>query len=254
MHQPIQRVSAIAAIAALGLAATAFPQITAAVAANVQFAMEELRADFKQSTGIEVKAAYGASGKFTTQIRNGAPFDVFVSADMDFPDSLYKWGYAGEKPRPYAYGKLVLWTLKDFDLEKGLAVLRDSGLAKIAIADPKRAPYGREAMKALTKAGLREALLPKVVYGENISQVTQYILTQNVDIGFDAKSVVLAGEAAGKGIWKEVDSTLYDKIAQGAVVCKYGKENNPQLSQRFYAYLYSEPARAIFAKYGYALP
>jgi molybdate transport system substrate-binding protein len=231
-----------------------FAQITAAVAANVQFAMEDLKADFKKATGIDVKAVYGSSGKFVAQIKNGAPFDVFVSADMDFPDSLSKWGYAAAKAKPYAYGKLVLWTLKDYDLEKGLDLLADSALAKIALADPKRAPYGREALKALQKSGVYAKVQSKLVYGESISQISQYILTGNVDIGFSAKSVVLAGEIKGKGKWKEVDSTLYDKIAQGAVVCKYGLENNPDLSARFLAYLYSKPAREIFTRYGYVLP
>jgi molybdate transport system substrate-binding protein len=238
----------------LFLTARGFAQITAAVAANVQFAMEELKADFRKSTGIEVKTAYGSSGKLTSQIKNGAPFDLFISADMDFPDSLHKWGYALEKPKPYAYGKLVLWTLKDLDLERGLAVLMDSAVTKVALADPKRAPYGREALKALQRSGLYAGMFSKLVYGENISQVSQYILTGNAEIGFNAKSVVLADEVQGKGKWKEVDSALYDKIAQGAVVCKYGWENNPGLSAKFFAYLYSDSARSIFSKYGYVLP
>lgn len=238
----------------LSLCVQGFAQITAAVASNVQYAMEDLKAEFRKSTGIEVKTVYGASGKLAAQIKSGAPFDVFVSADMDFPDSLYKWGYAPGKPAPYAYGKLVLWSLKDLDLDKGLTVLADSSVLKIALADPKRAPYGREAVKVLQRSGLYDKVSPKLVYGENISQVGQYILTGNVEIGFMAKSVVLAGEVQGKGKWREVDSTLYDRIAQGAVVCKYGLENNPGLSTRFYAFLYSAPARAIFAKYGYLLP
>jgi molybdate transport system substrate-binding protein len=242
------------ALSALALAGNALCQLTVATAANVQFAMEEIKADFRKTSGIEVKTVYGSSGKFATQIRNGAPFDVFVSADMDFPDSLHKWGYAPEQARPYAYGKLVLWTLKALDLEKGMALLADSGVGKIAVTDPKRAPYGREAVKALQRSGAYDKVKDRLVYGESISQVTQFILTGNVDIGFDAKSVALADEAKGKGKWKEVDSTLYDRIAQGAVVCKYGAENNPGLSARFLAYLYSDAARAVFAKYGYALP
>ena len=229
-------------------------QITVAVAANVQFAMEELKFDFMRSSGIEVKTVYGASGKFCTQIKNGAPFDLFISADMDFPDSLFKWGQTAEKAKVYAYGKLVLWTIKDVNLDSGLHSLTDSAVAKIALADPKRAPYGRESVKALESLGLYKKVLPKLVYGENISQVTQYILTGNVDIGISAKSVVLADELRGKGKWKEVDSTLYDKIAQGAVICKYGRENHPDLSARFFKYLYSQSARKILSKYGYALP
>ncbi|MDB5050906.1 MAG: lipoprotein [Fibrobacteres bacterium] len=234
--------------------AQAAAQITAAVAANVQFAMEELKADFRKSSGVEVKTIYGASGKFASQIRNGAPIDIFVSADMSFPDSLQKWGYAIGKPKPYAYGKLVLWSLKDFDMDKGMAILADSAVQKIAIADPARAPYGREAVKAMQRSGVLEKVSHKLVYGDNTSQVGQYVLTGNVSIGISAKSMVLAPELAGKGRWKEVDSTLYDPIAQGAVICKYGMENNPGLSAKFLTYLYSEPARHIFLKYGYILP
>ena len=110
----------------LVLCPRAFAQITVATAANVQFAMEELKAAFHKASGIDVKPVYGSSGKLATQIKNGAPFDVFVSADMDFPDSLHKWGYAPDKAKPYAYGKLVLRTLKDLDLDKGIEILLDS--------------------------------------------------------------------------------------------------------------------------------
>jgi molybdate transport system substrate-binding protein len=254
MNMVIRRFRFLAFAAVLWSGADCNAQITAAVAANVQFAMEDIKAAFKKGTGIEVKTVYGASGKLATQIRNGAPFDLFVSADMDFPDSLRAWGHAPEKPRPYAYGKLVMWTLKDLDLGKGLAMLADSAIGRIALADPKRAPYGRESLKALQRSGLADALRPKLVYGENISQVSQYILTGNADIGFNAKSIVLAPETRGKGHWKEVDSALYDPIAQGAVVCRYGVENNPDLSSRFYAFLYSARAREILARYGYVLP
>lgn len=229
-------------------------QITAAVAANVQFAMEEIKAEFKKTSGIEVKTIYGASGSLTTQIRNGAPFDVFVSADMDFPDSLHKWGYATGKPRPYAYGKLVLWTTKDLDLGKGLALLADPAVGKIALADPLRAPYGREAVKAMGRAGVSDKVAAKLVYGESIAQVNQYVLVGTVSIGFTAKAIVLAPGMKGKGKWAEVDSALYDPIAQGAVLGKYGAENHPALSERFLDYLHSPSAGSILAKYGYALP
>lgn len=250
----MRRISVLPFAAALFLCSQGSAQITAAVAANVQYAMEDLKAEFRKSSGIEVKTVYGASGKLAAQIKSGAPFDVFVSADMDFPDSLNRWGYAPEKPAPYAYGKLVLWSLTGVGLDKGMAVLADSNVVKIAVADPKRAPYGRESIKAMQRSGLYDKVASKLVYGESISQVGQYILTGNVEIGFISKSVVLGGEMVGKGKWKEVDSTLYDRIAQGAVVCKYGAENNPDLSSRFLAFLHSAPARAIFARYGYLLP
>lgn len=233
---------------------SAAARITVAAAANVRFALEEIKAAFTRESGIEVKAVYGASGKLAAQIRNGAPFDVFVSADMDFPDTLHKGGQASAKPRVYAYGKLVLWTLEDLDLGQGLPVLLDSGVTRIALADPRRAPYGREAMKVLKRAGLEERAKAKLVFGENISQVTQFVLTGNVEIGFTAKSVVLAGETRGKGRWVEVDSTLYDPIAQGAAVCRFGAEKHPASAERFHAYLYAEPARRILARHGYGSP
>jgi molybdate transport system substrate-binding protein len=252
MEKTIRFIPLIAALALAALPAAA--QITAAVAANAQPAMEEMRVDFKKATGADVKAVYGSSGKLTTQIKNGAPFDIFISADMEFPDSLAKWGYAAGKPRPYAYGKLVLWTTRAIDPALGPAALSGPGIGKIALADPLRAPYGRESVKALKKAGVYDAVKDKFVYGESIGQVNQYILLGAVDIGFTAKSVVVAADMQGKGKWAEVDSSLYDPIAQGAVVCKYGSENNPTLSAKFLEYLYSPPARAIFAKYGYKLP
>jgi molybdate transport system substrate-binding protein len=226
-------------------------QITIAAAANVRFTLEALKKEFKRETGIGVESVYGASGTLAERIRGGAPFDVFLSADMGFPDSLYAWGFASDKPRTYAYGRLALWTLKDLDLKKGMAVLSDSGVRTIAIADPQRAPYGREAMNILKRLGLDQALKPKLVTGENIAEVSRYVLSGEADIGFDAKSIVLE---SGKGNWKEVDTALYDAIAQGAVITRYGAEKHPGPSTRFYAFLFSTPARVIFNRNGYALP
>lgn len=229
-------------------------QITVATAASVRFAMEDLKADFRKSSGLEAVPVYGSSGTLTAQIRHGAPFDVFVSADMEFPDSLRAWGQASAPPKAYGYGKLVLWTLKDLDLERGLDVLADPGVAAVALADTLRAPYGREAVRALRRSGLYGRVRPKLAFGESISQVSQYILTGSADIGFDARSVVLADEVKGKGYWREVDSALYDRIAQGATVCRYGREHHPEACERFFAYLFSDGARAILSRYGYGLP
>jgi molybdate transport system substrate-binding protein len=235
----------------------AFPaaaQITAAVAANVRYAMEELVADFAKPAGAEVKTVYGASGQLAAQIRNGAPFDVFVSADMEYPDSLARRGYAAAPPRPYAFGKLVFWTMKDLDLAKGLALLAEPGVATIAIADPQRAPYGREAFKAIRGMAGFDHVKGKLVYGGSIAQVNEYVLLGTVDVGITAESVVLAGEMRGKGKWAEVDGRAYAPIAQGAVACGYGMRHHPALAARFLDYLYSAPARAILSRYGYVLP
>jgi molybdate transport system substrate-binding protein len=252
--------AALAALSALSLAALPFSalpasaQITIATAANVQYAMEELKADFGKASGAEAKVVYGASGNLTAQIRNGAPFDVFVSADMEFPDSLAAWGYAAAKPRPYAYGTLILWTAKGAVPAQGLAALGRQSAGRIALADPERAPYGRAAFMALKHAGAFDAVKDRLVYGESIGQVNQYVLLGTVEFGITAKSAVLAPGMRDKGKWAEVDRSLYDPIAQGAVLCRHGAENHPDLAARFLGYLYSPPARAILAKYGYLTP
>jgi molybdate transport system substrate-binding protein len=228
-------------------------QITIACAANLQFAMEEIKVSFEKS-GIQVKTIYGASGMLCSQIKNGAPYDLFVSADLSFPESLYVWKYAVEHPKIYVYGKLVLWSAKGLQPDSLLHILKDQAIQKIVIPDPKSAPYGKEAVKALRRAGLYYQVQPKLVYGENISQAAQYISLGHVDIGFNAKSVVCAGSMKNVGKWVEVESLLCDPIAQGVVALRYGMDNNPGLVKKFYGFLFENPAQAIFLKYGYALP
>jgi molybdate transport system substrate-binding protein len=228
-------------------------QITVATAANMRYAMEDIKAAYAK-TGGDIKVIYGASGTFAAQIRNGAPFDVFVSADMDYPESLYVWKYAVTKPAIYAFGKLVLWTTKGFDLKNGIAVLKDAAVKTIAVPDPKNAPYGREAITALKNAGIYGDVLHRLVFGESVSQVAQYIVTGSADIGFNAKAIVLSGQMKGKGAWIEPDSSLYSPIAQGVVLCRYGADNNPVSSQRFIKYLFSTQSRGILEQYGYVLP
>jgi molybdate transport system substrate-binding protein len=237
-----------------GMVAHAEP-LTVAVAPNVRYAFDDLQAEFKKETGIEVNPVFASSGKVTAQVENGAPFDVFISADMGFPETLYKKGFAAAPPQIYAYGSLVLWTLKDgLDLSKGIAVLKDSGVEKIAVANPKLAPYGREALKALKYYNLSGTLEPKLVYGEDISQVNQYIVSKAADIGFTAKSIVVSPEMKGKGKWVEIKKEAYQPIAQGAVILKHGQDTSPAASRKFYDFLFSAKSRAILEQYGYILP
>ncbi|TFW10102.1 molybdate ABC transporter substrate-binding protein [Oxalobacteraceae bacterium OM1] len=228
--------------------------ITVAVAANVQFAFEELRSEFTRATGHEIKPVINSSGKFAAQIMNGAPFDVFLSADMDYPEALYRSGHAIAKPRVYAYGALVLWTMKPLDLADWQATLRSPAVAKIAVANPKTAPYGAEAMKALAALKLDDAVRPKLVFGESIAQTNQYIQSAVADAGFTAKSVVLAPGIKGQGKWVELPKTAYQPIAQGVVVLKHGEQNEPVVSRQFQDFLFSPPARTILERYGYVLP
>jgi molybdate transport system substrate-binding protein len=238
---------------ALLLAASAVQaQVTAAVAANMQFAFEEVRAAFAKKTGIETKAVYGASGKLQSQIRSGAPFDLFVSADVEWPDSLVKGRHAVGRPQVYALGRLVLWTNAGVDVSKGLAAVDDPSVKKIAVGDPKVTVYGPAALKALEKAGLKAAAAPKFVYGASITQVAQYVSTGAAQIGFVAKSQMLAGPLSGKGRWAELPEV--ESIPQAAVVTRYGKDNNPRSSQALLDFLVGPEGRAILARHGYQFP
>jgi molybdate transport system substrate-binding protein len=229
-------------------------QITVACAANVRFAMEDIKSAFEKESGATVTTIYGASGMLTSQIKNGAPFDLFVSADMSYPESLYVWHYAIDKPQTYAYGKLVIWSAKGLEPDPLLTCLKNGSILKIGIPDPKTAPYGREAVKAMKRAGIYEQLLPKLVFGENILQTAQYIRMGLVEIGFNSKAVASAGPMKGVGTWVDVDSSLCDPIAQGVVELRYGKDNNPELAEKFYAFLFGNESRSVLLKFGYLLP
>jgi len=243
-----------AALLMLCSAVTSAAPLTVAVAANVKYAFDELAVEFKNETGIEVQGVFSSSGKITSQVKNGAPFDVFVSADTEFPDALYKDGFAATQPKVYAYGVLVLWTTKDLDLSKGLPLLTDAQVQKIAIANPKLAPYGRAATQALESAKLSAVVEPKLVFGESITQTTQFVDSGAADIGFVAKSLVIAPELAGKGKWIEVPKGSYEPIAQAVVVLKHGAETQSESARKFVDFLFTPKARAIFEKYGYLLP
>jgi molybdate transport system substrate-binding protein len=227
------------------------PKVSVAVAANVQFAMQQLKTQFEKESGIEVDVSIGSSGKFTTQIEQGAPFDVFVSADVSYPTTLYKEGLA-DTPKVYANGLLVLWTARtDLKPATDCKLLLTDDVKKIAIANPKTAPYGVAAVEVLKYYNLYDQVQPKLVYGESIAQTNQYITTQSADIGFTAKSVVLADEMKGKGSWVDVDPKAYGPIAQAAVVLKHGSDTNADAAQKFYNFLYSAEAKSILKHYGY---
>ncbi|RJF96256.1 molybdate ABC transporter substrate-binding protein [Noviherbaspirillum saxi] len=228
--------------------------LTVAVAANVQYAFDDLQAAFKKESGHDLKPVFNSSGKFFSQIANGAPFDVFLSADMEYPEKLYKEGHAIAPPKVYAHGALVLWTVKDLDLDRWQTVLAGPGVNKIAVANPKTAPYGREAMKALASLQLEQAVKHKLVFGESIAQTNQYIHSGAVEAGFTAKSVVVSPEMKGQGKWIELPKDVYQPIAQGIVILKHGQKNNSMLAQQFHDFVLSKSARAILERYGYILP
>ena len=245
----------LAWLLALASIAHAAETLTVAVAANVKYAFDDLALAFTQETGIEVKPIFSSSGKIVSQVKEGAPYDVFLSADMDFPQKLYQGGQAVTMPKVYAYGKLVIWARNEkLDLKKGLSALATPEVKKVAIANPKVAPYGEEAVKAMEKIGVRADIEPKLIYAENIAQVMQYVESGNVDAGITAKSLVTAPEVAGKGQWVDIPENIYSPIAQGAVILRYGQANHGDAARKFYGFLYSAKARTILEKFYYGLP
>lgn len=230
-------------------------KLVVAVAANAQFAMEAFKKEFERNSDATMEIVVGSSGKLTTQILQGAPYDVFVSADIKYPDTLFRAGMATSAPFIYAYGTLVLWTCKDIDLSQGIRVVLDDNVKKIAIANPKTAPYGEESMRVLSNFQVyNETVADKIVYGESIAQTNQYITSGNCEIGFTAKSVVVAPQMKGKGKWVEINPTGYQPIAQGVVITKQGATKHPKSSKAFTDLLLSTKGQKLLEEYGYFLP
>ena len=224
--------------------------LSVAVASNAKYAFDAVAVEFKKDSGIEVVGIFGSAGKLAAQINSGAPFDVFVSADTEYPDALYREGMALTRPRVYAHGVLVLWTLKDWTLS--VSMLAAPSVQKIAIANPRLAPYGRAAMQALESAS--SAVVQKLVYGESIAQTAQFVYSGAADLGFIAKSLLYAPEMVGKGKWIAVPASSYAPIAQAAVVLKHAAQTDPEAAHKFVDYLFGSKARDIFVRYGYTLP
>lgn len=226
--------------------------INIAVATNVSYAINDLIAEFnKTNPDTKVEVVLGSSGKFTTQIQNGAPFDIFMSADMKFPETLEKENLTSTKPVIYAQGSLAMLSIKPLDFSKGIALVANKSIEKIAIANPKTAPYGTAAIKALKNANLLEKIENKFVYAESISQAVTYAITA-ADVGFIAKSS-LYDEKMSKYKeninWISVDPKLYTPIDQGIVVLK--KAQNNKEAHAFYNFILSKEAKDIFLKFGY---
>ena len=224
-------------------------KLSIATAANMQFAMEALTTAFSAETGILCETIISSSGKITAQVKAGAPYSVFVSADMKYPMALYKEGLTVEQPLAYAKGTIVLWTMHS-DINPSLDDLTKPNVKHIAMANPKIAPYGAAAMEALQQKGLAESLATKFVFGESIAQTNQFILSQAADIGFTAKSVVLSPRINQKGQWTEIDTSLYTPIIQGIALLKNVPESIDQ-AQQFKEFLISPKGKEILSTFGY---
>ena len=238
------------------LATTLFAgEIKIAVAANVSYAIGDLIKAFNTLyPDTKVQVLLGSSGKLTAQIQNGAPYGLFMSANMKYPEALYKSGMAVTQPMVYAQGALALLSSGKFPVTKGLEVLKDPKIGKIAVANPKTAPYGKAAEEALRKSGLYDSVRGKFIYGESVSQTVTYAVAA-ADIGLVAKSALFSPKMRrfqeGRD-WSSVDATLYTPISQGIVILKEGEKNREVAA--FYAFIFSKTAADIFLKYGYTLP
>ena len=231
-------------------------EINVAAAADLSSALQEVAANYEKRTGVVVKLSFGASGALTQQIQNGAPVDVFFSADMDYPRQLIAGGQAdGATLYRYAVGQLVLWVPQDSPLDvehKGMDVLLDPSVKKISIANPQHAPYGRAAVAALKHYGLSEKLGERLVLGENVSQAAQFVESGNAQAGFVALAHAMAPAMQGKGRYWVVPAEAYPPLDQGVVLISHSPHR--QDASAFLEYVKTAEVSAVLRRYGFSLP
>ncbi|GAB2894856.1 molybdate ABC transporter substrate-binding protein [Uliginosibacterium flavum] len=237
----------------VGLAAPVLAdEVKVAVAANFTAPMQKIAVEFEKDTGHKALVSTGATGAFYAQIKNGAPFEVFLSADDEAPAKLEAEG-VGVKGRrfTYAYGRLVLWSAKPGFVDAKGEVLKKGDFNKLALANPKTAPYGLAALEVMKKLGVQEALQPKIVQGENISQTFQFVSTGNAEVGFVALSQVWQDGVLKSGSAWIVPADQHTPIRQDAILLAKG-EGKPA-AEALLKYLKSDKAKAVIKSYGYEL-
>jgi molybdate transport system substrate-binding protein len=226
--------------------------LSVAVAANFTAPMQQIAAAFEKETGHKIQAAFGATGKFYAQIKNGAPFEVLLSADDATPARLIRENAAlADSQFTYAVGKLVLWSAKPAVVDSAGTVLKSGGFSHLAIANPKLAPYGAAGVEVMQAMGVFDVLQPKLVTGESIGQTHQFVSTGNASLGFVALSQVLKDGKIEGSAWI-VPSTLYSPIRQDAVMLEKGK--GKPAAEAWLKYLKSDKARTVIQSFGYELP
>ncbi|MFP8780666.1 molybdate ABC transporter substrate-binding protein [Hydrogenophaga sp. RWCD_12] len=251
MHFPVRPLTALLFIA-LTHGAVSAAEAQVAVAANFAEPIKAIAAVLQKTTGHTLKISTGASGAFYTQIRNGAPFDVFLSADNERPELLEKDGLAQPGTRfTYATGKLVLWSVDAKRVDAKGEVLKSSKLGKVAYANPKTAPYGAAAVQVMARLGLTPSLTPKLVQGESIGQTYSFVKTGNADVGFVALPQVLEGGRLKEGSVWMIPQTHYEPIRQDAVILKKGAAN--EAAQALVKLLQSHNTKDLIRSYGYEL-
>ena len=237
-----------------GLTATT-QELTIAAASDLNFAFKELVAEYEKQTGNHVKLSLGSSGNFFSQIQNGAPFDLYFSADIGYPKKLEEAGLTipGSLYR-YAVGRIVVWTGNEsrIDVAKGFDSLREPSIKKIAIANPKHAPYGRAAVAAMEHFKVYDQVKDKLVLGENISQAAQFIESGACDIGIIALSLALAPTMKARGTYWEIPAGAHPPLEQGAVILK--SSTHQESAKRFLEFMKGSQGQEIMKRYGFTLP
>ena len=227
-------------------------EIKVAAASDLTAAMQKIGTAFTRQTGVQVKFSFGSSGNFFAEIRNGAPFDVFLSADRSYPDTLDQSGKADQGTTIYARGKLVLWTSNSSSLDltaDGLRALTGAKVSKIAIANPEHAPYGRAAVAAMLHFKVYDQVKPKLVLGENVSQAAQFAQSGNADVAMIALAVALSENMKKSGRYALVPPESYPPLEQAAMVVRSSQAK--QDSHRFVDFLLTPAAQKILSEYGF---
>jgi molybdate transport system substrate-binding protein len=225
-------------------------QALVAVAANFSAPMQQIALAFQKDTGHQLRLSFGATGGIYAQIKNGGPFDVFLSADQLTPQKIEAEGLGVPQTRfTYATGQLVLWSKQDGLVDDKGQVLRSKNIQRIALANPKLAPYGAAALEAMTQLGLLDELKPKLVQGDNIAQTYQFVSTQNAQLGFVALSQVFADGKITTGSGWVLPSSLYKPILQDAILLKNGKDNSA--AKALMLYIKGDKAKEMMKRYGY---
>ena len=230
-------------------------EITVAAAADLSYALKEVAQKYESQTAQKVQLIFGSSGNFFTGIQNGAPYDIFFSADIEYPKKLEAAGLT--EPGTlygYAIGRIVLWVPNGskLNLSRGIPVLTDPSIGKIAIANPKFAPYGRAAVAALHTAKLYDSLAPKFVLGENIAQTAQFVQSGNADIGIIALSLAMSPSMSKAGRYYLIPTETYPPIEQAAVILKSAKDK--AAARQFLNYVESKAGTEVLARYGFNAP
>src|SRR5215213_7135266 len=246
---------ALCFLLSLGVSAHAAEEITIAAASDLNFAFKDLVAQYEKTTGNTVKLTLGSSGNFYAQLQNGAPFDLYFSADIGYPKKLEEAGVTvpGSLYR-YALGRIVLWTgnQSKIDVAKGIEVLAGPTIRKVAIANPKHAPYGRAAIAAMEHYQVYDLAKDKLILGENISQAAQFIESGACDIGIIALSLALAPTMKTAGAYWEIPAAAHPPIEQGAAILKTSKHQDA--AKQFLDYMKSADGQEVMKRYGFTLP